>query len=96
MITKDELETGRTPKELSEFVSQIFDQIRADDAQVKLARTRQGTYKEFIEEVYPLSIFLSCKYGDDCLYKCRPVLGNQGYDAVVEADEGKLIENVAS
>ncbi len=46
--------------------------------------TKKGLYKEFLDEVLPLSYFAEQHYPDT--YTLQPVLGNQGYDAIVYDD----------
>jgi len=42
---------------------------------------KKGLHKEFLDEIVPLSCFAVLNYPDD--YRICPILGNQGYDAVV-------------
>lgn len=93
MITKDDLEIKRTPDELSAFVDSTFNAIRADENVRKIARLRKPPYKELIEEVYPLSVFCSLKYSNNPVL-CSPVIGNQGFDAVIESPQGQLVEHI--
>lgn len=93
MITKDELELKRSPEDLSIYVDATFESIRSDQNEKELARLKKPPYKEFIEEVYPLSIFCKLKY-QKCAVKCYPVIGNQAYDAVIESNSGELLEVV--
>lgn len=93
MITEDDLQQKRTPDELNKFVKSTFESIRADDTIKKVARQRKSPFKEFIEEVYPLSIFCNLKYQESDV-QCFSVIGNQGYDAIIESSTGDLIENV--
>jgi hypothetical protein len=93
MISKHDLEIKRTPDELSAFVKSTFDAIRADENTRKTARLRKPPYKELIEEVYPLSVFCSLKYSNNGVL-CSPVIGSQGFDAVIESPQGDLVEHV--
>ncbi len=93
MISVEDLQIKRSPEELSEFVQSTFEAIRADEGVRKTARLRQPPFKELIEEIYPLSVFCNLKYNGENV-KCCPVIGNQGYDARIETDTGKLVEIV--
>ena len=93
MVTKDALQTKRTPSELRDFVESTFDSIRSDPETRKIARLRRPPFKELIEEVYPLSVFCDLKYHDSSI-QCCPIIGNQGYDATIESDNGDLLEIV--
>jgi len=93
MITKYDLEIKRTPDKLAVFVQSTFESIRADENERKIARLRRTPYKELIEEVYPLSVFCTLKYPRRSVL-CCPVIGNQGFDAIIESQEGALIENI--
>ena len=91
IITIDELQHKRSPRELHDFVESTFESIRADDDIKKVARQRKPPFKELIEEVYPLSIFCNLKY-QDASVQCYSVISNQGYDAKIETDTGELVE----
>jgi hypothetical protein len=93
MLTKEDLQEKRTPNNLCEFVEMTFATIKSDKATKENARLKKGLYKEFIEEVYPFSIFCKLKYnGQEVL--CCPVIGNQGYDAIIESSPGTQLEIV--
>lgn len=53
---------------------------------------KKGIYKEFFDEIIPLSIFALKVYPNT--YKVKPILGNQGYDAIVTDTHGKFIEYI--
>lgn len=93
MITKQDLEEKRTPAGLSKFVESTFDSIRSVEEKKHAARRRKQPYKELIEEIYPLSIFCKLKYKDTNVL-CAPVIGSQGFDAIIESECGDLIENI--
>jgi hypothetical protein len=93
MINKEELEKRRTPAELREYVSSTFDKIKSEPAEKKRARLKEGLYKEFIEELYPLDIFTSWKYPRYDI-EVGLVIGSQGYDAVIYDSNGDEISHV--
>ena len=61
MITDEELEKLRSPKEFYKFVNDTFYQLKNSEER-KIARKKKGNYKELIQELYPLSIFLLDQY----------------------------------
>ena len=93
MITKDDLETKKTPDDLYAFVESTFESILTNAEEKKVARLRKPPYKELIEEVYPLSIFCKQKYQDKPVL-VQPVVGNQWYDAKIETIKGEPVENI--
>jgi len=93
MINKDELEKRRTPAKLHEYVSTVLDKIKSEPIETKRARLKEGLYKEFIEELYPLDIFTSWKYPLDDV-EVRLVIGSQGYDAIIYDSNGDEISHV--
>lgn len=94
MITKKSYEQSRTPTQLSTYVSDIFTTIMADKQLRTIARRRTGYYKEFISELYPLSIYCNWKYNSSNVL-CKVKIGNQGYDAeIINRDTSELIERI--
>lgn len=53
---------------------------------------KRGLYKEFLDEIEPLSQFAVLEYPDT--YRLQPVLGNQGYDAVVFGANGQVVDRI--
>jgi hypothetical protein len=92
MITKEDIEIGRTPKELRQFVTTIKSKINNCKQERHRAMRKKGIYKVFVEEIIPLSLFCMKIYPDN--YKIFPKLGNQGYDAIVKDENGKIFEYV--
>ena len=90
-ISKEILEQKRSPEELGQYVRETLSEISKNKELKKEARLRTQLFKELFEEVYPLSIFCIEKYkGVDVV--CYPVIGSQGYDAIIENQDGSLIE----
>ena len=83
IITKDEITTERTPRELINWVESKIDTVASTDSGEKTIRLRQGLAKHLVEEVYPLAIFAFKKYGETNLVHIKPVIGNQNYDAIL-------------
>ncbi len=92
LLTKAEIETPRTPAELRAFVEQIRASVRANRAEFELGMAKRGYYKEFLDEVVPLCNFAEVAYPAN--YKVLPVLGNQGFDAIVLDAGGNEVDKV--
>lgn len=93
-LTGLDMETPRSPSELVAWFNLKYEEILADPVEKQNARLHQGLYKYFIEEIYPLALFVDWKYQNDDVI-CQPKIGSQGYDATIclESDP-KSIHNV--
>ncbi|GAI95994.1 unnamed protein product, partial [marine sediment metagenome] len=78
------------PNELRQFVT--AEKFKANKCIKERHRgmRKKGIYKVFVDEIIPLSLFCIKIYPDN--YKISPKLGNQGYDAIVKDDNGKIFE----
>ena len=92
MITKEDIEIWRTPKELRQFVTTKKLKVSKCKQERHRAMRKKGIYKVFVEEIIPLSLVCMKIYPDN--YKIFPKLGNQGYDAIVKDENGKIFEYV--
>ena len=92
MITKEDIEIGRTPNELRQFVTTIKLKVNNCVQERHRAMRMKGIYKVFVDEIIPLSLFCMKIYPDN--YNIFPKLGNQGYDAIVKDENGKIFEYV--
>ena len=92
MITKKDIEIERTPSELRKFVSSVESRIKNCTQERHKAIQKNGIYKVFCDEIIPLSLFCMNVYTDN--YKILPKLGNQGYDAIVKAENNKIYEKL--
>lgn len=92
MIGLEDIERPRSPKKLREFVTQLKKQTEADIQEFKLGIQKKGLYKEFVDEIMPLSSFAISAYPEN--YKIKPILGNQGYDALVYNDMGQEVDRI--
>lgn len=89
MISKRDLQTPRTPSELSAYVLRLKETVRTDPEEFKKALLKEQLYKEFLDELVPLSCFALLEYPEDHLIEL--VLGNQGHDAIVyDADKTEV------
>lgn len=81
-LNRKDITTPRTPIELAHFIEKTHELVMSDDETRHRARLKEGLYKEFLEELKLLSIYSNWKFpGNNVL--CQPVIGNQGYDAVI-------------
>ncbi|HEX3357698.1 MAG TPA: hypothetical protein VHS31_12075 [Tepidisphaeraceae bacterium] len=78
-----ECQVERTPLQLKRWADEQLKQIGSTQVGKSAIRLRRGIAKQFIEEVYPLGLWASRVYGDRQDIRCKPVLGNQSYDAVI-------------
>jgi len=92
MITKKDIEKPRCPRGLRQFVCYHKEKLRAITTERHAAIQRQGIYNVFIKEIIPLSIFALKTYPNTC--RVEPILGNQGYDAIVRDTHGNIIDYV--
>lgn len=66
--------------------------MRADPLEREAGSSRRGYYKEFLDEVVPLARFAAQVYDES--YTIQPVVGNQGYDAIVRAPDGGIVDKI--
>lgn len=92
VITKSDIEKPGSPRSLRKFVCCRREKVKAVTSERHVAIQKKGIYKEFFDEISPLSIFALKIYPNR--YKIKPILGNQGYDAVVTDNHGNFIEYV--
>jgi len=81
-ISVEELTKKRTPSELLSWVNWKRTQIASTEEGERTLILHKGLTKQFEEEVYPLALFGSRKYGDTDQILMQPTIG-KGYDAVV-------------
>jgi len=83
IINIDELIKKRNPSELKKWVEEKMDQVGSTVEGEKSLLLRKGLAKQFMEEVYPLSLFGWRKFGTTEHILLQPVIGNQNYDAII-------------
>ena len=95
MINKEELEKIRTPVDLQNYISTTLEKIKSERKERERARLKlKGSlYKEFIEELYPLSVFCSWRYPNNDV-TVQLIIGDQGYDAIVYDGNGVEISHI--
>jgi hypothetical protein len=87
-INTEELTKKRTPSELLDWVNWKRERIASTDEGERSLILHKGLAKQFEEEVYPLALFGSRKYGNSDKILMQPTIG-KGYDAVVIDVGGK-------
>lgn len=92
VIIKSDIEKPRSPRCLRKFVCCRREKVKTVTSERHVAMQKKGIYKEFFDEIIPLSIFALKVYPNT--YKVKPILGNQGYDAIVTDTHGKFIEYI--
>jgi hypothetical protein len=92
MITKKDIEKPRSPRGLSQFVRYRIARVRQITNQRHAALRKRGIYKVFSDEIIPLSVFALRIYPNT--YRVNPVLGNQGHDAIITDEQGRIVDFV--
>jgi len=81
MITTSSIQQRRSPRALRDFVVELKKAVKANENERHRGILKKGLYKEFLDEIVPLSLFALQFYNEN--HEIQPVLGNQGYDALV-------------
>lgn len=89
-LTKEMLETPRTPKQLHSWVSDTIERIGSTSEGKSAIRLKKGFAKELIEELFPLGLFAIKHFGPNSEVTITPVIGSQNYDAIVHGDEENI------
>lgn len=92
MVTSSDIQQPRSPSNLREFVVRLKEVVQADESERHRGILRLGLYKQFLDELVPLSCFVIQQYPEN--FKIQPILGNQGYDAVVFNEMGEEMEHI--
>jgi hypothetical protein len=85
-------EQRRTPGAFRESVKTLNEAVRVNTAEHRLGILKDGDYKEYLDELVPLSCFAVLAYPDT--YEVQWVKGNQGYDARVFDQGGHEVDRV--
>lgn len=91
-LSPEDIAKPRSPVDLFNFVEQVIASVRADLAELHIGNARRGYYKEFLDEVVPLACFTLQLY--DNSHTVEPILGNQGFDAVIRNESGHIVDKV--
>jgi hypothetical protein len=73
----------RTPLQLRRWVDDQLQRIGSNRQGRSAIRLRKGAMKQFIEEVYPLSLWAGRFFGNREDVKCKWIDGNQSFDAII-------------
>lgn len=92
MLSSEDFQSLRTVGELRAFVLRLKGEVTADDGERSQGILKKGLYKEFIDELLPLGFYASLIYPEN--YLVRPVLGNQGFDAIIYDENGQECDRV--
>lgn len=92
LLSREDIETPRSPSELAQFVERVRESVRLNPSEREAGMLRRGYYKEFLDEVVPLARFAVQTYPET--YRVQPVLGNQGYDAIVRNADDQIVDKV--
>ena len=92
MLTSEEMQQRRSPSELRKFVEEVWNRVGNDKAEWELGVQKKGCYKQFLDEIVPLSRFAEKMYPET--YRIQPVLGNQGHDARVFDEMEREIDKI--
>jgi len=71
LVTSD-IQQRRSPQALRDFVIELDNAVRADKAEHQSGILKKGLYKEFLDEMVPLSIFAQKFYPEN--YEIQPIL----------------------
>ncbi len=83
LVTREELTCARTPADLRKWCDEKFKELKHVSGGREAVNKRIGLCKEFVEEVYPLSLYAERAYAGRGGVMIEPVLGNQNFDAVI-------------
>lgn len=92
IITSSVMQQRRSPGALREFVTRLKATVRAEEMERHRGILKKGLYKEFLDEIVPLSLFALQSYPES--HEIQSVLGNQGYDALVFDESGTEVDRI--
>ena len=91
-ISKSEIQELRSPCALREYVLAFKKSVRRDPAEFTRGLLKAGLYKQFLDELVPLSCFAVLAYPED--WTVRLFVGNQPYDAVAYDAAGDEVDRI--
>lgn len=92
LISQSDLQKPRSPSALREYVQALKDAVQRDPRELKRGLLKAGRYKQFLDELVPLSCFAVLAYPED--WTVRLFLGNQPYDAVAYDAAGEEVDRI--
>jgi len=87
-----DMQRRRSPRALREYVLATKEAVSADVEERHRGILKEGLYKQFLDELVPLSCFAVWAYPENC--EIRWVAGNQAFDALVFDDRGLECDRV--
>lgn len=81
-LTKEEIEKERTPEQLKLWVEKILEFTKNDKIK-KQVLLHEGLFKQFYEEVHPLSLLVNKIYPSSPNIRCIPCIDNKDFDAII-------------
>ena len=84
VITKDEIETFRTPAEYVSWFDSVLTKFNRVDKYREAIILRKGLFKEIFEELFPLYRLLQALGEDWSDLRLRNIIGSQQYDVEVK------------
>lgn len=85
MISKEDIETFRTPEQFIEWVNDTLSQFDTRDKKILIRSKSKPEYKVFLEESYPLMLFCKRYFNNTTEeIQLKQILGNQTFDVMVE------------
>lgn len=89
-LQKADMETPRTPGELSEWVEYKTSTLSKTAEGKRYARSGAVLPKKLWEEIRPLSLFALRLYGSEGSVKCVPNLSNDNYDGRIDFNDASI------
>lgn len=80
MLTKEEMQKPRTPKELEQYFWNVYDNAKSEER--KVGRLKEGLWGCFFHELSVLRIHCNWKFPNNDV-SIKYIIGNQGYDAII-------------
>jgi hypothetical protein len=92
MISESDMKQRRSPQALRHFVVQTMEAVRADEAERHRGMLKKGLYKQFLDELVPLSSFAILEYPET--FEIQWVSGNERFDARVFDERGDVVDRI--
>lgn len=84
ILDRDDMQSPRNAIDLRVWVSEKLELVGRAPIDIRQDyRLKRGLFKEFADEIIPLSVYMVHRHINDLLTTCKPVLGGQPYDAVL-------------
>lgn len=92
MISTAEMQRRRSPRALRQYVLVTKDAVSADIEERHRGILKKGLYKQFLDELVPLSCFALRAYPET--WEIQWVAGNQAFDALVFNENGRESDRI--